>query len=232
MTAEEQALLAAVEARFAVLGAGTPPWDDPHPGTESPAEEEYSRLLDPAKYRILAARARAWTEVLVAARLARVEEVAEPAVLACHPTTPLERSWWLRPVRAGALPLLVGLRSMDGVTETVTELWAAEPPVLVTIVPDCGCDACDEGSAGYLTELDEHVLHVVRGGFVRVELPGGSHATSDPNGYSASGFTIPDDYVAEVERARAGTSPYPSTSGRSWFVPDGPDVAAVTPATA
>jgi len=45
----------------------------PSPEGEEPLEEEYSQVLDPVRYRIVAARARAWTDALVAAGLARVE---------------------------------------------------------------------------------------------------------------------------------------------------------------
>src|SRR5699024_2075680 len=57
-------LLADVEHAFAVTGADTPPWPDPHlgpGGRDVPVrEEEYSRCLDPGKYRIVVTRAEAW----------------------------------------------------------------------------------------------------------------------------------------------------------------------------
>lgn len=64
------ALLDEVEAAFEETGADTPGWEDPHleaDGTSGdPSGEEYSRCLDPGKYRILWARAEAWMEVLTA----------------------------------------------------------------------------------------------------------------------------------------------------------------------
>ena len=52
-----------VEA-FAVAGATTPSWPDPHPDGQSPLQEEYSRCLNPGKYRILGARLDAWVQTL------------------------------------------------------------------------------------------------------------------------------------------------------------------------
>jgi len=59
-------LIREVEAAFAETGAATPGWPHPHPGDVRPAEEEYSRESDPAKYRILGARVQAWSRALVA----------------------------------------------------------------------------------------------------------------------------------------------------------------------
>jgi len=45
-----------VEDAFAETGVATPGWDDPHVGPDGQEldvrEEEYSRCLDPGKYRI------------------------------------------------------------------------------------------------------------------------------------------------------------------------------------
>ena len=70
----ESELLAAVDVAFAVTGRGLTPWPDPHPD-RSPLDEEYSRLLDPAKWRIIGARAEAWLVALVDSALAVVERV-------------------------------------------------------------------------------------------------------------------------------------------------------------
>lgn len=70
-----------VEREFALTGGDTPPWPNPHPGGASPGDDEYSRVTDPAKYRIVATRAEAWARALVAAGLAVREPVAEPAAV-------------------------------------------------------------------------------------------------------------------------------------------------------
>ncbi|MDN6303852.1 MAG: DUF6226 family protein, partial [Brachybacterium sp.] len=78
-------LLADGERAFAVTGADTPPWPDPHlgpGGREVPVrEEEYSRCLDPGKHRILGARAEAWALVLTERGWAEREEIIDGAAL-------------------------------------------------------------------------------------------------------------------------------------------------------
>lgn len=70
ITAHE--LVAAVEAAFAVTGRGLAAWPDPHPG-RSPRDEEYSRVTDPYKWRIVGARAEAWLVALADAGVAQIE---------------------------------------------------------------------------------------------------------------------------------------------------------------
>ena len=100
-------LLADVERAFAVTGADTPPWPDPHLGPNGEdlpvREEEYSRCLDPGKHRILAARAEAWAQVLVAKGWAEREEIANGAALPWRAESgpPLHRATVLRPHRRG-----------------------------------------------------------------------------------------------------------------------------------
>ena len=65
----EQELRAVVESAFAVTGRGLARWPDPHPD-RSPLEEEYSRVSDPAKWRLVGARADAWCRALVETGLA------------------------------------------------------------------------------------------------------------------------------------------------------------------
>lgn len=57
------ALRADVESRFSA--AGPRPWPDLRPGGQAPAQEEYSRCLDPAKYDIVTQRVTAWVDALV-----------------------------------------------------------------------------------------------------------------------------------------------------------------------
>ncbi|MFL6128566.1 MAG: DUF6226 family protein [Mycobacteriales bacterium] len=41
-----------------------PSWPSPHPGMSSPREEEYSRVTEPERFRIVHARARVWADRL------------------------------------------------------------------------------------------------------------------------------------------------------------------------
>jgi hypothetical protein len=159
---DSQTLRAAVAEAFVTTGATTPPWPDPHPDLRSPREEEYSRCLDPAKYRIVAARVEAWVQTLTGLGLAVVEETPDPkAGWQDPPRVKVDRAIWLRQVRAGAIPLLVGFRALDGAPDAIVTVGVGEPAVQLTRLPFCGCDACDDGSDYLLRELDKHILAVV-----------------------------------------------------------------------
>jgi len=162
-------LLREVDRAFEVTGADTPGWPDPHPD-RNPRNDEYSRVTDVGRYRILDARVEAWVTVLQAAGIARSVEVpAEPWVAGLRPPTDHLRVRRLEPVAAGGLRLVVATTLVDGrpFGLDVGTACAGEVPALLAVVPDCGCDACDSGSADLLTELDGWVLTVARGGVVR-----------------------------------------------------------------
>ncbi|MBB5832471.1 DUF6226 family protein [Brachybacterium aquaticum] len=167
-TPEILALLSDVETAFARTGADTPPWPDPHllpdGSSGSPEEAEYSRCLDPEKYRILGARAAAWTVVLTARGWAVAEE-GVPAgssvdVWAAPPHAGTAAATVLRPRRPEASPLVL---AVTGPELPGLVVGVGEPALAVLETPDCGCDACDDGSASMLRELDEILLSVVDG---------------------------------------------------------------------
>ena len=182
-------LLDAVETAFAETAAGTPGWEDPHDGPDGDwrdaLEEEYSRCLAPGKYRILWARADAWTQVLFARGWADAAEIADGASLPwlIEPLTARHRATVLRPRRPGAQPLTLLRTAPDDATGS-TDLTGAdaqlpglviglgEPIVPVETVPDCGCDACDSGSADLLEALDSTILSIVDGSFEVTLSPG------------------------------------------------------------
>lgn len=175
---DERRLLQEVEAHFAVTAASTPGWASPHPGRE-PLDEEYSRVSDPAKWRIEGARALAWTLALTELGVASREEVAPSDV-----AVPGRRGWRVVPRAAGALPLrVVGDASVDDLLVDV-DLRAGEPSVGV-LGTDCHCDACDSGSADLLEVHDRAWLDVVGGELVHLEAPGRT-ATGGREGWSGS----------------------------------------------
>lgn len=162
-------LLDDVDAVFVELGGHTMLWEDPHQlpggGRQDIAEEEYSRILDPEKYRILWIRAEAWSQVLVERGWASQEPANSKQQEPWFGTQNyvMEKRTVLRPVIAGALPLqLAYCRTEDG---ELPLLWVggAEPAVNAHAPPACGCDACDDGSAQLLEGLDEAILAVVEG---------------------------------------------------------------------
>ncbi|MFI7008465.1 DUF6226 family protein [Streptomyces sp. NPDC050145] len=216
---DRSVLLRAVDEAFAETGADTPHWPDPHADREV-RDEEYSRCLDPAKYRVLAARAEAWTRVLCGLGLAREERipVAARALWRGEPGASVDEVVRLWPLGgAGAVPLLFGFGAIDDVPRTVLTVGAGEPAVSAAQVPDCGCDACDDGSAGILEVLDEAVLAVVTGEFVHVDAGRGRTVTALLDGWSASDWERPLPGVeGALTKARAGTSPYDVVVGRAW----------------
>lgn len=209
----------AVADAFAETGAATPDWPDPHPDRQ-PAEDEYSRCLDPAKYQIVGARAEAWLRALTGLGLATVARV-EDLGAARRDDPPrgapmMTRARWVRPHRPSAIPLLVCFRSFEGVPDNVVSLGAGEPAVEIASAPDCGCDACDSGSTDLLEELDDHVLDVISGAFVHVRTRHGV-AQGRRNGWSASGFGERGLVEQVLSDARAGRSRHPVLRGACWW---------------
>jgi len=162
------ALLAAVDRAFAVTGAGTPGWPDPHPG-RVPLDEEYSRVSHPGRYRILEARVEAWVQVLAEAALAETHPApAQPWLAAPRPPSGWVSLRRITPTRPDGLTLLVANTLVDAAPFGLDIAIArgGGRPVFLAAVPDCGCDACDRGSADLLSALDGWVLTVARGGVV------------------------------------------------------------------
>lgn len=133
-------LRARVEAAYAVLGL--PSWPDPWPGG-TPDDAAYSRVTDPGRHRVVAARAQVWASVLRADLGVLVEEVAGSTRLASP--------------QPGTLPLLLVAE------ETLVRLFAGDREWPLELVPDCGCDACDAGSADLLRALDDTIADYVQG---------------------------------------------------------------------
>jgi Family of unknown function (DUF6226) len=83
-------LLGAVDAAFETTGRGLGSWPDPHP-VRSPLEDEYSRLIDAYKWRIVGARADAWLAAVTELGLAAVQPNAE-IQWAARPSTEISRT--------------------------------------------------------------------------------------------------------------------------------------------
>ncbi|MEZ0165272.1 DUF6226 family protein [Kineococcus sp. LSe6-4] len=215
---------AAFEAAFEQDPTSIAAWPDPHADHE-PDPQEYSRCLDPAKYRVLAIRAGAWTRVLADAGLATPEPVdltrpddtwrdGSPSGI-----TPI-RAHRLRPHQRGAIPLVLSFRGFDGPDDNLLTISAGEPAVPLATVPACGCDACDDGSEHLLAEVDEHVLGVVTGDFVHVSTPRLT-AFGTSRGWQASATDDDGDGLGQVDQllqdARAGRSPHRVVHGARWW---------------
>ncbi len=159
-------LRAAVDSAFAVTARGLRSWPDPHPD-RSPRDEEYSRLLDPGKWRIVGARADAWLNAFVDTGLAVVERNATVSWRE-KPGPVTSRHDRAVPSSAAALPLTIARSRLGDVEDAGVTLGLGDPAVCVEWFPDCGCDACDSGSQNELDHFDEHLLVVVTGRFRRL----------------------------------------------------------------
>lgn len=138
-------------------------WPDPHAG-RPPSDEEYSRQLDPAKWRVLIARAEAWSTALVEAGAARREVVqVDDLVWVRAPGTVLTCAARLIPAAPGALPLIVARTRMLDVDDVGLTLGVGGPATVLGSYPHCGCDACDRGSQDELDRVDDAFGAVVTG---------------------------------------------------------------------
>jgi hypothetical protein len=203
-------VLAEVDASY--RGAGS--WADPHADREV-EDAEYSRVTDPDRYRIVGARARAWERALVHLGLAD----AEPAPLPDWPYGPRGHSAvHLRPHVADALAVLVVHGSMESVPDTVVGIGIGTPPVMVAMEPDCGCDACDSGSADLLDVIDQAFVDVVAGEILYAEGDGWTLTETHERSQYTGGINAAA-IAASVRRGDpVGTR---ALVGRPWFSAQG-----------
>ncbi|GAB3095618.1 DUF6226 family protein [Isoptericola nanjingensis] len=205
---------------------GLPSWPPPRPEGVEPRDEEYSRVSDLHKYRVVHGRAGAWTEVLGALPGVVVERLG--------PVT-AERRAFTRGVRIaspvpGTLPVVL-LEQDAGPTEHgdgVDSLHVAVQDTAHLLDyghPDCGCDACDLGSNDLLENIDDQILSVVAGPFAMLTAPRWT-ATWHPDGGSMDGGTGTawdfDDAMRACRRLADGRDvrlPGSCTAlvGRSWL---------------
>jgi len=193
-------LLPAVETHFAARPADLVEWPHPHPGRD-PLEEEYSRCLDPGKYQIIAARVRAWASALAEAGVADQVDHAS--------------GFDIVPRREGALPVTVTLTDFEGVEGNGVTLSVRD--TALERLPDCGCDACDSGSADLLTQVDELLLHIVDGGVLQVGDGRGRVVQSTASGWSASGNFGREEPEQWLRDAREGRSRLTVVEGAPWL---------------
>lgn len=202
-------LLERVDVAFERTSEGLRAWPDPHPD-RSASDDEYSRVTDPAKWRIVGARADAWVDALVGAGLASIP--TDPAVdWAEPPGTAITRTTFVTPYAPDALPLVVARSRIESVDDAGVTLGVGAPAALLVWVPDCGCDACDSGSQDALDELDEYIAAVVSGEFRRLRRGDRSVTLL---GHRRQATNLDRHGVAAVLADPAG---WHELSGTSWF---------------
>ena len=210
-TADE--LLDAVNAAFVETGRGFASWPDPH-GDRSPLDEEYSRLTDPAKWRILGARVDAWVTALVDTHLARLER--QTAIRWRTPPGPVvSRTDRLVPNARDALQVVVGRSRIGDIDDAGVTLGVGDPAVCVAWFPHCGCDACDSGSRHELDELDVLMLSIVSGAYRRLSAGDRVVTVMHDGRWSASGL-LDEQSAGGV---LADPSGWDEIAGRSWLRP-------------
>lgn len=207
---------------------GMPSWPHPHPGRASPEEEEYSRVTDPGRYRIVHARARMWADRLGELPGVRVETLAPAPLDAEGRLGRFDRGVRVTSPRPGTLPLLLLERdarlSDQQATLAVLHLSIVRPQVAMEMLPQCGCDACDFGSEDLLDAVDDAIGNVIGGPFVALR-GNGWHAQWHPGGSSSVGIRRKPKNARMIKLCRrlasgqnvrlpAGTEAF---VGRPWF---------------
>lgn len=189
---------AEMERRFAAMDPQ--PWPPPREPMDSPRQEEYSRVTDPARYRIVGQRATAWAEAAVALLGATYEAVPIPEGDDA-PTSwraPLASSWRLASPRPGTIPLYVHATASPQAAGMLSGVLVAigRPGFDLELVPDCGCDACDWGSDGLLEQVDELIAAVLAGDLRAAKGADRQHEwrTLDLPGHSSSGTSRSRDW--------------------------------------
>lgn len=209
----EAELLTAVDTAFTDTAQGMVAWPAPHPDRR-PLDEEYSRVTDPAKSRIIGARAEAWLVALtdlglaVAERDATVRWTESPGTV----ITGVDR---LMPHAAGPVPLVIARSRIEDVDDDGVTLGAGDPAICAAVVPFCGCDACDDGAQPELDDLDAAILAVVRGAFRRLS-QGDRVITVTGEGSMSSAGVFGDELLAVLDDPTG----WDEVSGSSWFGPE------------
>ena len=205
---------------------GMPSWPNPHPQKTSPREEEYSRVSEPDRYRIVHARAQVWAGELGAVPGLAVEPLAPAPLDEGGHLGWFDRGVRLASPRPGTLPLLllerdVRLPELDA-SLAVLHISVVEPQIAVAMVPDCGCDACDWGSLDLLRAVDRTIGTVVGGPFAALRGEGW-HAQWHSDGGSAGGTGPCPDHADLIELCRS------LARGQDVRLPDGAEAFAGGP---
>lgn len=214
-----QELLVAVEAAFVHTSRSSAPWPDPHPDRSLIPDEAYSRLTNPARWRILGQRTDAWLIALVQAGLANVgPEATVSWTTQPQPQPVISRAERAIPVVAGALELVVAHSQIGDVDDAGLVLGVGSPAECINRFPDCGCDACDSGSQNELDHLDTHMLSIVTGSFRRLSDGEAVITVIGDGGWSATGFSSTGRRIGrQVEAVLDNPHGWSELTGRSWL---------------
>jgi hypothetical protein len=211
---ELEHLQVAIEDAFAITSRETPPWPDPHPDHGAKPQEAYSRLTNPARWRILRARTDAWLIALTQSDLATVEPVAHVAWRS-SPGPVITSAERVVPAAAGALELVIAQSRIGDVGDAGVVLGVGSPAECINWFPDCGCDACDSGSQNELDHLDNHLLGIVTGRFRRLTKRTQTITVINEDRWSATNLSATTR--RHVENVLADPRGWTDLTGTSWL---------------
>jgi hypothetical protein len=206
-------LLTAVDTVFGAVAQHLAPWPDPHQG-RPPRDDEYSRVTDAGRYRLVGARADAWIAVLTDRGLASVHHDVEWRQ---PPRTLVTRAARLEPTAPNALALVIARSAIADIDDAGVTLAVGRPAAFVEGFPDCGCDACDSGSQDVLDHLDRHILAVVQGRFRRFFQSDRHLTVLGDGGWSAHNLS-----TAQALAVLADPTGWSEISGTPWGWPSDP----------
>lgn len=118
-------------------------------------------MRDPGRYRLLGVRVETWLRVIEEQGLGRVEDLTGDAGWLVAPGAVVRRTSRVSPTRPAAVPLRVARTSTDDAMDYGVVVGTGDPARQVAMIPYCGCDACDDGSARLLEELDETMMRLL-----------------------------------------------------------------------
>ncbi|SEC81798.1 Glyoxalase-like domain-containing protein [Nocardioides exalbidus] len=194
-------LLPAVDAAFTSLRGDLADWPNPHPGGRSPLEEEYSRVLDPGKYRLLAVRADAWVEAITRTGLGTAEVRDPSSVRWLGERVLVPTRVTVLTGRPGTQPIVVAVAPSQSAEDAFVQVGVGEPVEVLQRQPDCGCDACDTGSADLLETLDDAFVLALSGG-VYVVREGETVVRRSLDGWGSTGTGAGESWLAEAADGR------------------------------
>ena len=169
-------------------------------------------MTDPAKWRIVGARADAWLMALTNAGVSAVETDVEVNWLQ-PPGPTITRADRATSPGPGTLPLIVAHSRLEDIDDAGVTIGVGDPALSVGWLPHCGCDACDDGSQSELDQLDAWFAGVVQGTFRLLSQGDRRIMVIDDGGWSASGRFR----RREVEKSLADPAGWDEISGRSWL---------------
>lgn len=212
-------IMGSVDRHFTERRHGRTGWPDPHLD-RPPAEDEYSRLTNPGRWRIVVDRGDAWLTALKASGGCQTTNVAPDTIVWAQPSGPtITSAVRVDPYAEGALSMVVARTRLGDLPDVGVVVGVASPTVVVAVVPDCGCDACDSGSDNELNWLDDLFAAVITGHYRRLDRGPVTITTGigTPGTWSMTSTSGQSIDRTEVDDILADPEGWNELSGSAWF---------------